>query len=165
MGAFGILLKCFGLLWKWKSAIEFSYKTGEAKANAWLGERPDEPQLPIYALTQANDVNAVAFANIRAGESHYVGVTSDQALIGVDAKALKDVKQIPVTKGASALKRYESWEAMIDEWKLTIHDLADEHVQGYAAVDPKEYPKTCRYCEVNSVCRLFDWQEEEGEEA
>jgi hypothetical protein len=26
------------------------YKTGEAKVAAWLGDRPDEPQLPMYAL-------------------------------------------------------------------------------------------------------------------
>ena len=139
------------------------YKTGPAKANDWLGERPDEPQLPIYALTQTDEVNGVVFANIRAGESKYVGVTSDQALMGVDAKALKDIKQIPITKGASALKVYESWDGMLEEWQQTIHELADDHIKGNAQVDPKQYPNTCAYCDVNSVCRLFDWQEEEEE--
>jgi len=140
------------------------YKTGEARASAWSGERPDEPQLPIYALTQTDEVNAVVFANIRAGESRYVGATSDQALMGIDTKALKDIKQIPITKGASALKQYDSWEGMLEEWQQTINQLASDHVQGDARVDPKDYPKTCMYCEVNSVCRLFDWQEDEGEE-
>jgi RecB family exonuclease len=145
------------------SSCVVDYKTGVASANDWLSERPNEPQLPLYALIQPGEVNAVTFANIRAGESRYVGVTKDQALIGIDEKALKDIKQIPVTKGSSLLKHYESWEAMRDEWQQTIHALADNHVQGDARVDPKEYPKTCNYCDVNSICRLFDWQEEEGE--
>jgi len=145
------------------SSCVVDYKTGVATANDWLSERPNEPQLPLYALIQSDEVNAVTFANIRAGESKYVGVTSDQALMGIDGKALRDVKQIPITKGSSKLKHYESWEAMRDEWRQTIHDLADDHLKGNAQVDPKEYPKTCTYCDVNSVCRLFDWQEEEGE--
>ena len=145
------------------SSCVVDYKTGVASANDWLSERPNEPQLPLYALIQSGEVNAVTFANIRAGESRYVGVTKDQALMGIDEKALKDIKQIPITKGASLLKHYESWEAMRDEWQQTIHALADNHVQGDARVDPKEYPKTCNYCDVNSICRLFDWQEGEEE--
>jgi len=140
-------------------------KTGEARSNAWLGERPDEPQLPLYALTQSDEVNAVAFANIRSGECQYVGVTSDQALMGVDEKALKDIRQIPISDKRSLLKNYESWEGMLEEWQQTINDLADHHVQGDARVDPKKYPQTCSYCDVNAVCRLFDWQEDEEGEA
>ena len=109
-------------------------------------------------------MNAVVFANIRAGKSKYVSVTSDQALIAIDEKALKDIKPIPTSDKRSALKVYESWEGMLKEWQQTINQLASDHIQGDAHVDPKDYPKTCRYCDVNSVCRLFDWQEEEGKE-
>lgn len=132
------------------------YKTGEASISNWLGERPDEPQLPLYALVQDEAVGAVAFGSIRAGESNYVGVTRDQALIGMDEKALSGVKQIPVTSGASSFKRYESWDGMLEEWQETIQRLADSHVRGDASVDPKDVNKTCRYCEVLSVCRLFE---------
>jgi probable DNA repair protein len=139
------------------------YKTGEASANAWLGDRPDEPQLPLYALVQDGEVNAVAFANIRAGESRFVGVSKDCSLTGTATQLQKDIRQIPVSSGSSSLKRYDSWEGMISEWQQAINDLAITHVQGHAQVDPKDVKITCRYCDVMSVCRLFDWQEQEEE--
>jgi hypothetical protein len=92
-------------------------------------------------------------------------VTRDKALIGVDEKALSGVKQIPVTSGASSFKRYDSWDGMLEEWQETIQRLADSHARGDAGVDPKDVNKTCRYCEVLSVCRLFEGlpAEEEAE--
>ena len=139
------------------------YKTGEASTNAWISDRPDEPQLPLYALVQDDDVSAAVFANIRAGESRYVGLTRDQQLMSADEQSLKDIKQIPLTKGSSLLKQYASWESMLDEWRRTITTLADSHLRGDARVDPKDANQSCRYCDVMSVCRLFDWREEEGE--
>src|SRR5262249_13757765 len=32
------------------SHLLIDYKTGEVSASAWKGERPDEPQLPLYAV-------------------------------------------------------------------------------------------------------------------
>jgi probable DNA repair protein len=141
------------------------YKTGEASVNAWLGERPDEPQLPLYALVQDDEVNAVVFANIRAGESRYVGITRDPTLTASTTPLQQDIRQIPVTKGTSLLKRYGSWEDMFREWRQTIDDLAQGHIQGNAQVDPKDVQATCRYCDVMSVCRIFDWQEAEDEDS
>jgi hypothetical protein len=134
-----------------------------ATASAWLGERPDEPQLPLYALVQHKEVSAVAFANIRAGESSYIGVTRDRALMGIDEAALKDIRQIPVTRGTSSFKCYDSWDSMLAEWRQTINTLAAHHVHGEAQVAPKDENQTCRYCDVMSVCRLFDRHDESGE--
>ena len=48
--------------------IILDYKTGPAKPADWLGERPDAPQLPLYAIvSEFPRLAAVAFANIRAG--------------------------------------------------------------------------------------------------
>ena len=139
------------------------YKTGQASANAWIGDRPDEPQLPLYAFVQDDAVGAVVFANIRAGESRYVGLARDHDLVGAGDKSLPDVKSIPVTRGSSLLKQYDSWDDMLEDWERTITKLAKNHMQGDAQVDPKDLNQTCRYCDVMSVCRLFDWREEEGE--
>jgi RecB family exonuclease len=55
------------------------YKTGDCKVRAWLGARPDEPQLPMYALGGGHDVSAVAFARLKAGELGFVGVSARRA--------------------------------------------------------------------------------------
>ena len=45
------------------------YKTGSrVTANDWLGPRPDDPQLPMYAVTAEEDLSALAFAKLRAGD-------------------------------------------------------------------------------------------------
>ena len=94
-----------------------------------------------------------------------VSLTRDHDLIGTGDKSLPDVKSIPVTRGSSLLKQYDSWDGMLADWERTIKTLAENHLQGCAQVDPKDVNQTCRYCDVMSVCRLFDWREDEGESA
>jgi len=145
------------------SLCVIDYKTGVAKSSQWTGERPDEPQVPLYAMSeidgQDQTVNAVAFAAIRAGECSYEGATRDRALMAKDERALAGIRQIPLTRGQSLLKEYEDWDAMLTQWQHTLNELAGAHVNGDAAVDPKDGLATCRYCDANPVCRFFDWDE------
>ncbi|MBI2509725.1 MAG: PD-(D/E)XK nuclease family protein, partial [Betaproteobacteria bacterium] len=41
------------------------YKTGKASVSAWLGERPDDPQLPLYAINAQENIAAVVFAKVK----------------------------------------------------------------------------------------------------
>src|SRR5205085_2677227 len=50
------------------------YKSGDCKVGAWLGARPDEAQLPMYAIGGGRDVAVVAFAHVKAGELGFVGL-------------------------------------------------------------------------------------------
>lgn len=54
------------------------YKTGRATPNSWLGERPDEPQLPLYAVTAKEEVSAVAFAKLKRGGMKFSGFSLKQ---------------------------------------------------------------------------------------
>lgn len=137
------------------------YKTGAVHVSHWMGERPDEPQLPLYAAIQSEDIAAVAFAGIRAGECQYQGVTRDRELLvdydkaNSDKKALSGLQQIPVTRGNSALRQYDGWDAMLEEWRRTIASLAHAHRCGEAQVNPEEPRETtCRYCDIAPVCRV-----------
>jgi hypothetical protein len=38
-----------------------------------MNERPEDPQLPLYALNGEEDVSAVAFAKLRTGAMRYMG--------------------------------------------------------------------------------------------
>ena len=50
------------------------YKTGDTRVSAWLGERPEEPQLPMYAMGTAEQVDAVVFARVKAGDFKFNGL-------------------------------------------------------------------------------------------
>ncbi len=58
------------------SRMVIDYKTGIPKLSQWFGDRPDEPQLPLYALAES-DVAAVAFAQIRKGDARFPGIAAE----------------------------------------------------------------------------------------
>ena len=111
------------------------YKTGRATRSSWMGERPDEPQLPLYVVSAAEDVTAVAFATLRAGEMKFSGY------------ALKD-REIP---GVQAAK---SWSGLVATWKRDLEKLASGFAAGDARVDPKKGNATCRQCDLQPLCRV-----------
>jgi ATP-dependent helicase/nuclease subunit B len=113
------------------------YKTGRATPNSWLGERPDEPQLPLYAVTAKEEVSAVAFAKLKRGGMKFSGFS------------LKE-KEIPGVKPA------KSWSGLINSWKTELESLASGFAQGDARVDPKKGFATCRYCDLQPLCRVHE---------
>jgi probable DNA repair protein len=114
------------------------YKTGSrATPNDWMGERPDEPQLPLYAVTAAEDVAAVAFAKLRTGEMKFAGFSLRE-------------NQIPGVKPA------KSWSGLMQYWKTELEHLASGFAQGDARVDPKKGLQTCRNCDLQPLCRVHE---------
>jgi probable DNA repair protein len=119
--------------------IILDYKTGLAKPADWLGPRPDEPQLPLYAvLSNQPQLAAIAFANIRAGDE--LGLCGFQARDGVLPKAAK--------------LQAESLAAQVEEWREVLTRLAEDFHAGQTSVSPKRYPGTCKYCQQRLLCRL-----------
>jgi len=114
------------------------YKTGSrASPNDWMGERPDEPQLPLYAVTAGEDVSAVAFAKLKAGEMKFAGFSLRE-------------KAIPGVKPA------KSWPGLMQYWKTELEHLASGFAQGEARVDPKNGLATCRKCDLQPLCRVHE---------
>jgi len=54
--------------------IIFDYKTGKVKAGGWDGDRPDEPQLPLYCATSDQPIAGAVFALIQVGELEFKGL-------------------------------------------------------------------------------------------
>lgn len=120
------------------------YKTGEVKTSAWFGDRPDEPQLPLYSLAFADELAGIAFAQIRAGNVQFAGVTrAETAIPGV--QSFEKLKQ---TQEAA------SWDAVLTDWHQVMEKLAQDFMAGEAGVSPKQYPQTCTYCELKPLCRI-----------
>jgi probable DNA repair protein len=125
------------------------YKTGNPTPNDWLGERPNDPQLPLYALNAAEPVSALAFAKLKTGAMRFTGF----------ARA-KDA--LPKVKEA------ENWEALLAGWQAELDRLGAGFAAGEARVDPKDLLVTCRYCDLQPLCRVHERLSalgDEGEDA
>ncbi|SCY48909.1 probable DNA repair protein [Nitrosospira sp. Nl5] len=120
------------------------YKTRAPSVNAMLGARPEEPQLPLYLLAAEPDAVAVTFAQVKRGDMRF-------ATLARDGDLLPGVKAF----GESRLgDRYGSWEELVDAWRTDFADIAASFASGDAQVDPKQFPHTCRYCDLRPFCRI-----------
>jgi probable DNA repair protein len=127
------------------SEIILDYKTGLAHTGGWLGERPDEPQLPLYAVSSEADVSGIAFVQLRAREVAFRGVTRDEAV-------LPEVAALATSKTFAA--QYAHWPALLQSWRGVLEQLARDYLAGRAAVAPKDLRRTCEYCELGALCRV-----------
>ncbi|MSQ49654.1 MAG: PD-(D/E)XK nuclease family protein [Betaproteobacteria bacterium] len=133
------------------SHVLIDYKTGRATPNSWLGERPDEPQLPLYVVTAKEPVSAVAFAKLQPGDMKFAGFSLQE-------------KEIP------GVKQAKSWSGLMASWQAGLLALASGFAGGDARVDPKRGLQTCRHCDLQPLCRVYEQlnalvesEEEEGE--
>ncbi len=114
------------------------YKTGSrVTPHAWQGARPDEPQLPLYAVTAQEHISAVVFAKLRHGDMKMAGF------------ALRE-NEFP------GVKQAQSWDGLIAGWKAEMENLATGFAAGAAQVDPKNGLATCRYCDLQPLCRVHE---------
>jgi len=121
------------------------YKTsGRSSASDWLGERPNEPQLPLYAVIEAevrSSPHAVAFARIRAGELGFEGLADDDA----------GIEGIRTWRGKDDLP--DKWDELVELWRDRLSRLAGEIVDGRNDVAPRD-ERACDYCDLKAVCRI-----------
>lgn len=126
--------------------IVIDYKTRAPSVNAMLGERPEEPQLPLYLVAAEPDAAAIAFAQVKTGEMRFTALVRDNDL-------LPDVKEFAPSRHVD---RYDSWEALVAAWSDVLVSVATDFSSGHSQVDPKKYPHTCRTCDVRPLCRIYE---------
>lgn len=134
--------------------VVIDYKTGKTSPGAMLGERPDEPQLPLYVIGAEPDAAAVAFAVVRAGAMGYAALARDGDLLP-ETRALSESRY-------SA--RHGSWQDVVAAWRRDLARIAEGFARGDARVDPKRYPDTCRFCDAQPFCRIHERLENALEE-
>jgi len=126
------------------SFFVLDYKTGKPEIRDWNGERPNEPQVPLYAIANQKLVSGAAFGLIADDVIAIKGIAEDAA-------------EAPGLTEPDALKRMElpaNWQDILAHWRCVLEKLAAEFLEGYAAVSPKQPPVTCRYCELQPLCRI-----------
>jgi probable DNA repair protein len=117
------------------------YKTGGGAPTDWVGERPNDPQLLLYGLISEQPIEGLAFAQISAERVAFSGVSKNET-------------EIPGMQLVEK-KFNKTWEEFLTEAHATLIQLAEAFQQGDAPVDPKELEKTCQYCDLQSVCRVY----------
>ena len=125
--------------------VLIDYKTGLAAAD-WRGDRPDNPQLPIYALLRPAALVAVAYGRVNAAECVFIAETDRPAVF-------KPRGQRSSLEGAASLA------TLIPVWSARIESLAADFAAGRAAVAPTL--KACRTCSLHGLCRVPAALEEE----
>jgi len=120
------------------SHLVIDYKTSRHGPSEWDGPRPDEPQLPLYAVTAGVPVAAVVFGVVRSGESRFTGLTVSGGIL----------------PGVKAATGDDALENRVPRWRTVLENLAVDFRSGKAAVDPKQPHQTCRICGLDGLCRM-----------
>jgi probable DNA repair protein len=136
-------------------AFLVDYKTGQCNVREWFGERPDEPQLPLYAVTMdvgiadgGPAVAGIAFGALRPGDLGFRGLAGVAGL----APGVQSMDESRV----HGVREAEDWDALKATWHQRLGRLARDYLQGDARVDPKRPGVTCRHCGMQVLCRVHE---------
>jgi RecB family exonuclease len=103
----------------------------------WEGPRPDDPQLPLYAVAAREELAAVVFAKLRPGEMRLTGYSRTEYVL-------------------PGVQPYGEWRKLLAQWKKDTEALGKGFAGGDARVDPKEGLDTCRNCDLHTLCRVYE---------
>jgi RecB family exonuclease len=137
--------------------VVLDYKTGKVRPSAWFGDRPDDPQLPLYGVAanapdgagaNGGRVAAVAFAQIRPEVVGFSGVVRSEGVL----------PDLPGNREGAVKDAADDWPRVLQDWSAMLEDLGRGFCAGTAAVDPKNGLATCRstYCELAALCRIHE---------
>ncbi|ATX79852.1 putative DNA repair protein [Mariprofundus aestuarium] len=123
--------------------ILIDYKTGAKQSvSKWVGERIEEPQLPLYAMAaDLGEDDAVSYARVRSGEMGFEGLAAED--IGIRGITPCDGKR----------NSPDDWSLLLQSWRENINALAEEFAQGRCDVSPRD-EQACNYCGLEAVCRI-----------
>ena len=136
-------------------SVVIDYKSRAPAKTHWLGDKPQEPQLPLYTLLD-EDIEGIAFGELSASDPVKLVALSERY-------TLTNREAPPLSKQTDGFA--EDWPALTRRWKEVLEHLAADFAQGEATVDPT--PTACQYCSLSSVCRIqhVDYADEPREES
>ncbi len=151
------------------TAALIDYKSGKPSVAAWLGNRLDEPQLPLYCTASDAHISAIAFGSVRRVQQHKSAEDalkySISGFIGVAAAAdlLPQVDTVEQqSKVFTAIAA--NWDELTDQWEKTTTTIAVQFMQGQIAISPKAGNATCAQCACQPICRITE-RAERGQDA
>jgi len=128
------------------SLVLIDYKSGKQTTKRLEGDRPQEPQLLVYAAALDEPVDGLYFGELRNRNARPVGHG--------------ERKHFPKQRGTQ--EHGNDWDEFLASSKDTVLRLATEFQQGAAAVAP--ISGACAYCRIKPICRVGGSSEGEAEE-
>jgi probable DNA repair protein len=133
------------------SVVVVDYKTSRRlSVAAWNPPRPEQPQLPLYAVQLSSNKQAVAavmFAQLAPGSVQPVGLTNDESIMA--GLQLGDFDEAAAKPG----KYQPPLQQLLPEWTEELTELAEQFAEGHAEVMPKD-ASSCAYCDLKPLCRI-----------
>jgi len=122
--------------------FHIDYKTGTPSLKSWTGDRPEAPQIPLYATVDKDDCIGAAFGQVRIGESAFKGIADKDGVADGVVSSNSFSGELP-----------ESWSAIKEHWTERLEELAKEFIHGIATVTPKS-DASCRNCHLSGLCQI-----------
>lgn len=126
--------------------IIIDYKTGHPAISDWFGERPTDPQLPLYCVASSRPIQGIYFAQIRSDKYQFKGVAASSL-------NMPGTASLPLKNDHGS---FLSWDELVCNWRHTLTQLSAQIQTGYAKIDPKEGDKTCAFCDLQALCRITE---------
>jgi probable DNA repair protein len=133
--------------------VVLDYKTGQVTPSRWFGDRPEDPQLPLYGVAATgaggdSPVAAVAFAQIRADRAAFSGVVRGEGVL----------PGLPVNRKGELKEATDQWPRVLEDWRTVLERLGTAFSEGAAEVEPRNGLATCAstYCELAALCRVHE---------
>ena len=137
------------------SMVILDYKTGHINIADWFGDRPADPQLPLYALAQQfiqvdnmeasktpkSPVAALAFYQVKAGMCRFRGLARQEGVL----PSVDNFQKYPHAA------TFPDWASLEAYWSTVLTSLGDAFLKGEAKRDP--LPKACEFCDLHPLCR------------
>ncbi|KPJ67082.1 MAG: hypothetical protein AMJ43_05945 [Coxiella sp. DG_40] len=120
------------------TVLILDYKTNKTSITGWFGNRPDEPQLPLYCISIDKPVTGLIVAQVKSGELRFKGTIQQK-------NQVPDVKVI------------QDWQQQVAKWREILNQLGNDFCAGIARIDPKNGKETCRNCGLHTLCRVKDY--------
>lgn len=136
------------------SYLLIDYKTGSPKSKDWFGDRPREPQLPLYAISSHKAVSAISFATISAKKQEFQGVMQGDQIIA------EGIDPVETDKNCET----GSWPAQLADWRQQLEALISGFLSGHAMVDPLD-AQAYDYTGLEPLVRLYGDTSTEGSES
>ena len=94
---------------------------------------------------QTQQVDGLFIAQIHVEELRYKGISNDDIIYPKSHFSNK-----------SAIAEDSSWDNLRQSWQQSLTAVANEYLQGFAAVDPKQISSSCTWCHLDGLCRVSD---------
>ena len=138
------------------------YKTGVTgnSPKAWLSERPEQPQLPSYALALSapSRLAGLTFAHVRPRDPGFSGIVEqDGALVRMPSGHAWGQKP----------ERCHDMADLTGYWRVHLEGLAGDFRDGVSHTDPR-HPRVCKHCNRQVLCRVREqrafWNGEDADD-